>query len=137
MREASERHDYERATSHRDTLQELTYLFDQLQLLRDVARDFWFVYPIRSAGSSILWNLIAGGDVVAVATEPGTTSEGKAMRALLEETYMQRDRQVPLPFEKYDRVRLVASWFRHRPEELENVVSPENAMACCRTRAGA
>ena len=79
MREASERHDYERATSHRDTLQELTYLFDQLQLLRVVARDYWFVYPIPSARSSNLWNLVAGGDVVAVATEPGTNSERKAL----------------------------------------------------------
>ena len=137
MREASERHDYERAISHRDALQELTYLFDQLQLFRDVARDYWFVYPIRSAGVSNLWNLIAGGDVVAVTTEPGTTSEGTAMCALLEKTFMQRDRQVPLPFEKYDRVRLVASWFRQRPEELERVVSPEDALARCRTRAGA
>ena len=137
MREASERHDYERAISHRDALQELTYLFDQLQLFRDVARDFWFVYPIRSAGASNLWNLIAGGDVVAVAAEPGTNSERKALGALLEQTFMQRDRQIPLPFEKYDRVRLVASWFRQHPEELEKVVSPENAMACCRTRAGA
>ncbi len=136
MRESSERHDYERAINHRDALQELTYLFDQLQLFRDVARDFWFVYPIRSAGVSNLWNLIAGGDVVAVTTEPGTTSEGKTMCALLEKTFMQRDRQVPLPFEKYDRVRLVASWFRQHPEELERVVSPEDAMASCRTRAG-
>ena len=70
-----------------ETIQELTYLFDQLQLLRDVARDYWFVYPIRSAGTSNLWNLIAGGDVVAVATEPGTPSEGTAMCALLEKTF--------------------------------------------------
>ena len=40
MREASERHDFERAIGHRDALQELTYLSDQLQLLRDVARDY-------------------------------------------------------------------------------------------------
>ena len=136
MRESSERHDYERAISHRDALQELTYLFDQLQLFRDVARDYWFVYPIRSAGASNLWNLIAGGDVMAVAAEPDTSSERKALGALLEQTFMQRDRQVPLPFEKYDRVRLVASWFRQRPEELEKVVSPEDAMACCRMPAG-
>ena len=134
MREASERHDYERAISHRDALQELTYLFDQLQLLRDVARDYWFVYPIRSAGPSTLWNLIAGGDVVAVATEPATKSERKALGALLEQTFMQRDRQVPLPFEKFDRVRLVASWFRQRPEELDKVMSPKDAMTRCRTR---
>ena len=134
MREASERHDFERAMGHRDALQELTYLSDQLQLLRDVARDYWFVYPIRSAGSSNLWNLIAGGDVVAVAPEPATKSERKALGALLEQTFMERDRQAPIPFEKFDRVRLVASWFRQRPEELEKVVSPEDAMARCRVR---
>jgi hypothetical protein len=50
---------------------------------------------------------------------------------------MQRDQQVPLPFEKFDRVRLVVSWFRQRPEELERVVSPEDAMTHCRMPAGA
>ena len=132
MREASDRHDFERAIGHRDALQELTYLSDQLQLLRDVAHDFWFVYPIRSAGSSNLWNLIAGGDVVAVAPEPATKSERKALGALLEQTFMERDRQAPIPFEKFDRVRLVASWFRQRPEEMEKAVSPEDAIARCR-----
>jgi excinuclease ABC subunit C len=137
MLEAGERRDYERAISHRDALQELTYLSDQLQLLRDVARDYWFVYPIQSAGRSNLWNLIAAGDVVAVARKPRTRSEGKALSALLEETYTRRYRQARIPFEGFDRVRLVASWFRQRPEELEKVVLPENAMARCRTRAGA
>ncbi len=132
MREASERHAFERAMGHRDALQELTYLSDQLQLLRDAACDFWFVYPIRSAGSSDLWNLIAGGDVVAVAPEPATKSEKKALGALLEQTFMERNRQVPIPFEKFDRVRLVTSWFRQRPEEMEKSVSPEDAIARCR-----
>jgi len=135
MREASERRDFERAIGHRDALQELTYLSDQLQLLRDIARDFWFVYPIRSAGSSNLWNLIAGGDVVAVAPEPAAKSERKALGALLEQTFMERGRQAPIPFEKFDRVRLVASWFRQRPEERQKILSPEDAIARCRTRA--
>ena len=78
MREASERRDFERAIGHRDALQELSYFFDQLQLLRDVARDYWFVYPVAPPGLP-LWNLIAGGDVVAVAAEPATTSGRKAL----------------------------------------------------------
>ena len=131
MREASERRDFERAIGHRDALQELTYLSDQLQLLRDVAHDFWFVYPIRSAGSSNLWNLIAGGDVVAVVPEPATKSERKALGALLEQTFMERGRQAPIPFEKFDRVRLVASWFRQHPDEMKKVLSPEDAIARC------
>ena len=126
------KHDFERAIGHRDAFQELTYLSDQLQLLRDVARDFWFVYPIRYAEPSNLWNLIAGGDVVAVAPEPATKSERRALGALLEQTFMERDRQAPIPFEKFDRVRLVASWFRQRPEEMEKAVSLEDAIARCR-----
>jgi excinuclease ABC subunit C len=135
MREASERHEFERAIGHRDALQELTYLAEELQLLRDVARDFWFVYPIHSVGSSNLWNVVAGGDVVAVAAEPGTEARARATSELLEKVFRQQDRQAHVPFEQFDRVRLVASWFRHHPEELENVMSPEDAIARCRTRA--
>ena len=79
-----------------------------------------------------MWNLIAGGDVVAVAPEPATKPERKALDALLEQTFRERGRQAPIPFEKFDRVRLVASWFRQRPEEMEKAVSPEDAIARCR-----
>jgi len=95
------------------------------------------VFPLKTLASrplappSNLWNLIAGGDVVAVAPEAATKSEKKALGALLEQTFMERDRQVPIPFEKFDRVRLVASWFRQRPEEMDNVISPKDAIARC------
>ncbi len=135
MREASERHDYERAISHRDALQELTYLFDQLQLLRDVARDYWFVYPIRSAGSSNLWNCRGW--------RRGGRGRGAWHQFRREGPWRTSGEDLhaagpagPVPFEKFDRVRLVASWFRQHPEELEKVVSPEDAIARCRTRAG-
>jgi len=135
MLEASERHDYERASSHRDALQELRHLFDQLQLLRDVARDYWFVYPVNLPDGSGLWNLIAGGDVVAVTAEPRAKSEANAVRALLEAMYAQRDQQAQPPFEAFDRVRLVTSWFRHHGEELERVMSPSEAITRCRKLA--
>jgi len=61
--------------------------------------------------------------------------ERKALDALLQQTFMERDRQAPIPFEKFDRVRLVASWFRQRPEERQKILSPEDAIVRCRTRA--
>ena len=82
-----------------------------------------------------LWNLIAGGDVVAVTAEPRAKSEANAVRALLEATYAQRDPQARSPFEAFDRVRLVASWFRHHTEELERVMPPSEAIARCRKLA--
>ena len=82
-----------------------------------------------------MWNLIAGGDVVAVATEPRTNSEGTALHALLKRIYAQRDQQVQSPFEAFDRVRLVASWFRHHAEELEQVLSPSEAATRCQDLA--
>ncbi len=82
-----------------------------------------------------MWNLIAGGDVVAVAREPRTKSEGKALRARLDETYAQRDRQDQVPFERFDRVRLLASWFRQHPGELQQAMTPDQAKARCRAGA--
>jgi len=92
-------------------------------------------YPVNLPDGSGLWNLIAGGDVVAVTAEPRAKSEANAVRALLEATYAQRDQQAQLPFEAFDRVRLVASWFRHRAEELERVMSPSEAITRCRKLA--
>jgi len=107
----------------------------RMTLVRDMDRDLWFVHPIRSVGASGVWNVIAGGDVVVVAAEPSTAAGSMATSALLEKSSQQRDRQAPIPFEKFDRVRLVASWFRQRPEERQKVLSPEDAIARCRTRA--
>jgi len=39
------------------------------------------------------------------------------------------------PFEAFDRVRLVASWFRHHAEELEQVLSPSEATTRCQDLA--
>ncbi|NLF68498.1 MAG: hypothetical protein GX575_05510 [Candidatus Anammoximicrobium sp.] len=137
MREAGEHRDYEQAIRHRDALRELTFLFDQLQILRKVCRDYWFVYPVGAEnGAACVWHLIAGGDVVAVVTEPRTAAEAKRVHALLAEAYLQPGRQAHLAFEAFDRVHLVASWFRRHPDELAAVLSPDEALISQRTGIG-
>ena len=139
MHDAASRREFELAATHRDTWQQLTLLSDQLKLLRCAQRDFWFVYPIqkvRGAGTCATskWIVIAGGKVVAVLSEPRSPAAARRGLNLLAATFDNRH-PPPAP-EDIHQIRLVAAWFRQHPDERERVLSPDQAQAICRSRAG-
>ena len=139
MHDAASRREFELAATYRDTWQQLTLLSDQLKLLRDAQRDFWFVYPIqkvRGGGTcaTAKWIVIAGGKVVAVLSEPRSPAAARRGLNLLAATFDNR-RPPPAP-EDIHQIRLVAAWFRQHPDERERVLSPDQAQAICRSRAG-
>ncbi len=139
MHDAASRREFELAATYRDTWQQLTLLSDQLKLLRSAQRDFWFVYPIqkvRGGGTcaTAKWIVIAGGKVVAVRSEPRSPAAARRGLHLLTATF---DHRTPPPApEDIHQIRLVAAWFRQHPGERERVLSPDQAQAICRTRAG-
>lgn len=133
MHDAADRRAFEQAATYRDIWEQLTLLHNQLRLLRDAQRDFWFVYPIscRSAANgrvSTKWMLIAGGTVVAVLREPRTPAAARRCLGLLEQTFADRRSAAP---EYYDQIRLVAAWFRQHPDERDRIIDPDQAQAAC------
>ncbi len=132
MQQLSRNRQYERARDQRDAWEQLGYVADQLQLVRDVVHGYGFVYPIRIGRRSLCWNLVVGGDVVAVTAAPRTPRTARRLLAKLEAYYGGRIPRIPAESADLDRVRLVTSWFRQHPAERGKVLTPEEAMARCR-----
>jgi hypothetical protein len=135
MRDCAAQNNFEQAAIARDIWQSLTYLQEQLQLLRDAQSAYSFVYPIASQRKKVIWNVVAGAVVVAVVRRPHDQASARRCLRLLEDTYATVTPRIPACWEDYDQVRLVSGWFRQRPEEMNCVLEPHRAMAFCRRRA--
>jgi excinuclease ABC subunit C len=129
MKEAAANCDFERAASCRDTWEPLAYLHDQLELLRNVRSDYWFVYPLSAHSRKTLWVLIAGGNVASVLPKPDSRAAAARYRKLLEETLAQKECEHRS--EDFEQIRLVASWFRQRPDELQRALEPDQVASHC------
>ena len=123
--------EYERARDQRDAWEQLSYVAEQLQLVRDIVHGYGFVYPIRVGRHAVRWSLVSGGDVVAVTAPPRTGRAAQNLLALLEAVYGRTPR-IPAEAADLDRVRLVSAWFRQHPAERGKILTPDEAMACCR-----
>lgn len=97
--------------------------------MRDVRRNYWFVYPVPCHTGVTLWMLVAGGSIVKAVRRPDSEKSAYQCLQSLEATYgkerASRDEDV-------DQMQLVASWFRQYPNEMRNVLEPEQATECCR-----
>jgi len=131
MQEAASQHQYERAATLRDAWTELTFLNEHFQLMRDVRRDYWFVYTVPCSGGFTLWMFVAGGNVVKVVRQPDSEESVYRCLQLLEAIYDGGDRESW--DEDLDQMQLVASWFRQYPDEMKSALQPEQAMAHCRS----
>jgi excinuclease ABC subunit C len=129
MKEAASNCEFERAAALRDTWQQLAFVRDQLDLLRSVRRDYWFVYPVANRSGSASWALITGGNVAAVVPEPSSRASARLGLTLLENTFLSSAHKQAN--EDFDQVRLVASWFRQRGDELQRVLEPAQAIKSC------
>lgn len=132
MLEAAAARQFERAAGLRDVLQSLTWLNDALNRLRNASGQFYFVYPLETAGGVATWYFIHGGRVVGAVAEPTTIAEAKRVAELIEAAFAQptftlsRARFVDL-----DQILLTAAWFRKFPAELAKVLTAEQALARC------
>jgi excinuclease ABC subunit C len=133
MGEASERRQFERAATLRDARMELDWLCDHLQRLREVRGRDRFIYPLREQAGRETWYFLAGGQVVEAASAPRDRRTAACRLRMLEQVY-DRDRSflADRGSDNLDVSILVASWFRHRRDELEQTLLPEQAMEACR-----
>jgi len=130
MADASSRRDFEKAAALRDAWTELTFLHEHLQLMRDVRRNYWFVYPVPCHTGATLWMLVAGGSIVKVIREPNSEESAYQCLQSLEATYDGGERESW--DEDFDQMQLVSSWFRQYPDEMQSVLQPEQAKQHCR-----
>jgi excinuclease ABC subunit C len=119
---------FERAAALRDKLDTLTWLSEQLRLVREASRHS-FVYRVRSHDDAETWYLIHGGRVHAVVPAPNDEASCREAAKRIREVYERRltASGPPAPREM-DGVLLVAAWFRRRKEERRKSLRPVVAL---------
>lgn len=131
MLDASAACQFERAAALRDRRQDLLDLAEQLARLREVQRDYAFVYPLPSYdGRHETWHIIRRGQVAAVATAPRNRTAARQALRLLERVF-PAEPPVLEDAEDPDLVHIVSTWFRANPGELDRVLSPDAAKEHC------
>ncbi len=132
MERAAAGQQFERAASLRDAWDDLAYLVEQLELLRDVREHYWFVYPVPCHTGRTLWIVIAGGDVAGVRRAPENSGTGRRWRELLDDVRRRRDSGQLNNLEDLGRIRLAVSWFRQNPAEMDCILTLQEADDYCR-----
>jgi excinuclease ABC subunit C len=128
LADAAKGQQYERAAQLRDSVERLSYLAEQLAMLREPPLPDEFVYPVQ-AGRRQIWYLVLAGRVVGAM--PCPTSPDASARCL-----RRLDRAFPRTrpqCTEIDRTaaQIVSSWFRSHPAEATAIQSPAEAAAFC------
>jgi excinuclease ABC subunit C len=131
LKEASERCQYERAASIHGRLERLQYLHDRLELLREPALPAQFIYPVQF-GRRQLWYFLAGGRVVAAAAAPENRERAEKCLRRMRRAY-QPGFEIESDADRPAR-QVVSAWFRSHRDELNSILSPEDAERYCRVR---
>ena len=123
---------FERAAVLRDKLDQLVWLDEHLDRLRQAARHS-FVYPVRGHNGSELWYLIQGGRVRSIVPRPHDEPTRQHADLALTQVYQRTDDTGarPLTLEEIDGVLLVTAWFRRHHGERQRVLTPADAIALC------
>ena len=130
MQIASDRMEFERAATLRDKLHRLEELREQFGRLRFAVETLSFLYTVRGhAGDDRLY-LIRRGRVRAEVPAPKTSIDRKSLDVLVRSVYSPPERQTAsVPTHEIDELLLLSSWFRRKPDELDNTRSADNAVA--------
>jgi excinuclease ABC subunit C len=136
MIEAAAANSFERAAMLRDARDELAYLVEQIQWLRDVRQHYWFVYPVPGNTGRTVWKLIAGGDLAAVVREPVDDASRHRCRQMLDRVFHHRDQLGVEQVGDLGQMRTIASWFRRYPDQMQQVLDIDQAWHRCVGRLG-
>src|SRR5262249_33900869 len=132
MTAASAAERYERAAALRDQLTFVRGVRDRLNWLQEARREFSLVYQLPDEEGRPLWYLIRRGRARAVVQRPHDGESRRATRTAIEKTFRRsRADGGPVAVDRLDGILLVAAWFRKRPEERANVLTPEHALELC------
>jgi excinuclease ABC subunit C len=129
--DAADRQQYERASQLRDTLERVQYLCDQLAILRAPPLPAQCIYPVQMLNCTV-WYLIAGSRVVTAAFAPTTEDAAQICLRQLDQAFAD-DRSERSEIDR-PAAQIVSSWFRMRPREVANILSPDDARQLCRHR---
>src|SRR5262249_41030917 len=136
MAAASAREQYERAAALRDKLTFVRGVRERLNWLQEARREFSLVYQLPDEEGRPLWYLIRQGQVRVVLQRPRDGESRRGTRSVIEKIYRKnRGDTGPVAIDRLDGILLVAAWFRKRPEERANVLTPDHALELCRPTA--
>jgi excinuclease ABC subunit C len=132
MLAAAQQKRFEYAASLRDAWSDLSYLAEQVDTLQQLQRQYWFVYPVRSATGREYWYIVAGGVIVHIVRKPRTAKSLHDCLQRVDDTLQQVGRETR--DEDLTQMFMLASWFRKYPEELARTVPLATAEQWCRDR---
>ncbi len=128
LQEAARLCQFERAASLRDRLERLQYLYERLEQLREPALPSRFIYPVTLRKQSI-WYLLTDGRVVGATRVPRSEMEADRCLRRLRQAF-QVDISADAPADRPVR-QIVAAWFRNHRDELQAILSPDEAEQYC------
>ncbi len=133
MRAAAAAEQFERAAALRDTWEDLQALREQIARLEETRRRYSFVYRMPGYAGGQTWCLIRHGRVVGATRAPRSRKAAKKCLEVIEPVFAVNGSHVEgqMP-EDLDMVHLVGGWFRQNPQELQRVLTPQDARALCR-----
>jgi excinuclease ABC subunit C len=131
MQSAAAARRFEFAARLRDTHDDLARLSLFLERLREV-RQFTFVYPVRGRNARQKWYFIRNGQVVVAQPAPEDPQTARSCLKRLDAVFPRGDATtVEASLETVDDVLLVSGWFRRKPGELTEVLTPRQARNIC------
>ena len=116
MNEASVALEFERAATLRDRLDNLTWLRNHLERVRESSRES-FVYRVEGADGPALWYLVRAGVARAVTHAPTDPVSRERASALVAEVFAREAVRGPVGLDDVDGLLLVSAWFRRHKEE--------------------
>jgi excinuclease ABC subunit C len=129
LKSAAASQQFERAARIRDKHVALSYLSDQLAMLREPPMPEQFVYTTH-VGRTPTWFVVAASRVVTAMVAPADATKAARCLERLSSTYDSRS------IEQLTRDRLatqiLAGWFRRHPEESLQRLTPGEAVEFCR-----
>jgi excinuclease UvrABC nuclease subunit len=136
MERASAEWAFEKAAALRDRLENLRWLHQHLERLRQALQEHSFVYPVRGYEGEVTWYLIHQGRVKTAFPAPYSASALAAAAAVVAK-YSREEVSPPPPLspQEVNEVLLVAAWFRKHPEEKARVQNPGKTLGLCRIKA--
>ncbi len=136
MREAAAGQQFERATALRDAWRQIALIHRGMEQLRELRRNFSFVYELRCRGQQRFWVFVRSGHAIGALAKPsGPRSANAAARRLMEIYEPPDDQPAAGDALDLDMLRVVGGWFRRREEEIKATRTFEDALHDCRQLA--
>ena len=134
MQTASLHQQFELAAHLRDTCELLEGLISNLERLKHVRAEYFFVYPVATHDAAEAWYLIRGGNVIQCIQAPGCNRSAAQASRAIERVFAGKENLGPIA-DDYSETLLTAAWFRRHPREIEQVLAPALALQRCEAAA--